>query len=195
MFSASVSNVDLFRVWQLDEELDLGWILDRISRKTEQTEPMRVGEALHKALETAPAGEFAWVEAMGYRFQFLADTEIFLPRQRELKLSRHYGELQIRGRVDAINGLVVYDHKSTSQFEPERLMSGYQWRYYLDMANADVFRWNVMVIKETDDPKIYLVIDSHWLSQYRYPELHADCERLAGAYLDFAKEHLVEVPA
>lgn len=190
MFSASVSNIDLFRTWRDDEELDLGWLLDRLEKRVEQTEPMRIGEALHKALEISPIGEFLSITANGCTFQFLDNVELFIPRHREISISHQYGDLLVRGRVDCVNGLVVEDHKTTQQFDPDRLMSGYQWRFYLDIIGASFFRWNVFVIRETDDEKTYTVTDFHRLEQRRYPELHADCQKLAADYLEFAKEHL-----
>lgn len=190
MYSASVSNVDLFRVWRDDEELDLGWLLDRLARKVEQTESMRVGEALHKALETAPIGDFHSLTANGYTFQFQDDVELFIPRHREISISQQYGNLLVRGRVDCVDGVRVEDHKTTSQFDPDRLLSGYQWRFYLDMLNANLFRWNVFVLRDTDDPGTYVVSDFHRLEQTRYPELHDDCLKMANDYAEFAEEYL-----
>lgn len=190
MLKASVSNIDLFRVWREDDELDMQWILQRILA-SEQTEAMKVGEAFHKAVELADLCETNYLEAQGYRFEFPRDCEIELMPARELWLSKQYGELLVRGRVDATTGPMVLDFKSTTQFDPDRLMSGYQWRFYLDMTGADLFRWDVFVLKETDDPKVYSVGDFHRLEQRRYPELARDCESLAQDYAQFAKEHLV----
>lgn len=188
--STSVSNLDLFRAWKNDEDLDLGWLLDRLTRKIEQTEQMRVGEALHKALENAPVGEFSTLAANGYTFQFCGDVELCIPPHREVRISQHYGALEVRGRVDAISGLMVEDHKTTAQFDPDRFMGSYQWRYYLDMTGANVFRWNVFVIRETDEEHVYTVVDFHRLEQRRYPALHEDCVRLAGEFAAFAGQHL-----
>ena len=190
MFSTSVSNLDLFRAWRDDEDLDLAWLLDRLTRKVEETEQMRIGTALHKALETAPVGEFSTLAANGYTFQFCGDVELCIPPHREVRISQQYGELEVRGRVDAISGLTVEDHKTTAQFDPDRFMGSYQWRMYLDMTNSHIFRWNVFVIRETDDPKIYSVVDFHRLEQRRYPAMHEDCLRLAHDFAAFAKENV-----
>lgn len=185
----SVSNIDLFRVWRDDEDLDLEWLVSRIL-SPEQSEPMKVGEAFHKAIELSPLCETQVIEAMGYRFEFLKDCDIELAPARELSLSKHYGELEVRGRVDATTGPLVTDFKTTSQFDADRLMTGYQWRFYLDMTGADRFRWEVFVLKEGDDPKEYCISDYHRLEQRRYPELHADCAKMARQYAEFYKQHL-----
>jgi hypothetical protein len=75
----------------------------------------------------------------------------------------------------------VEDHKTTGRFDPERYLSGYQWRLYLDIFGADLFRWNVFEIKATDDPLTWDVFAQHTLEQYRYPAMSADCARLGAA--------------
>lgn len=189
MLTASVSNIDLFRTWREDEDLDMDWLLARLLSK-EQTEAMKVGEAFHKTMELATTGDVNSLEAHGYRFEFLKDCEVELAPARELSLTKQYGDLLVRGRVDSITGTMVMDYKSTGQFDPDRLMCGYQWRFYLDMAIADRFRWDVFVIRETDDPKVYSISDFHRLEQTRYPGLADDCAKLAAEYAIFAKQYL-----
>lgn len=190
MVNVSVSNVELFRTWKDDDEKDLEWILNRILHP-EQTEAMKVGEAFHKALELASLGDFGELKANGYSFNVQCECEIEVAPGRELFLAKPYGELNVRGRVDAICGKLITDYKTTSNFDPERLMNGYQWRFYLDMMEVDRFRWEVFVLKDTDDPSVYLVTDHHRLEQARYPELSEDCSKLAAEYLKFAKEYVV----
>jgi hypothetical protein len=190
MHTASVSNLDLFRVWREDEDLDLGWILNQILHPPEQTEHQKAGEALHKALELASLGDHEDLTANGYHFACLKDCEIELAPLRELQVSKYYGNLRVRGRVDATTGPLVTDYKSVQQFDADRLISSFQWRLYLDMTGADRFRWNVFVLSETDDPKLYIVSEFHRLEQRRYPELAADCASLARDYLQFAQQHL-----
>lgn len=189
MLTASVSNLDLFRLWKDDEELSLGWLLQRIFEPS-QTDAMKAGEAFHKALELADTGEVDSLTWGPYRFDFACDVTVALPQLREIPVSLPYGDLTVRGRLDAITGHCVTDFKTTEQFDPDRLMSGWQWRYYLDMTGCDVFRWLVFVLREADDPLTYAVVDFHELVQRRYPDLHKDCERLAREYAAFAVEHL-----
>lgn len=194
MLRASVSNLDLYRTWRESEELDLDWIIQIIKGPFEQTPAMRAGEALHKALEEQADGEIGILRHGKYSFDFnfCADCEIeqVSLAGRELRVSQEYGDLLVRGRVDAVIGKTVIDYKSTSQFDADRLMFGYQWRFYLDMMQADRFRWEVFVMKETDDPFDYVISDVHRLEQARYPDLHEDCMKLAADYAGFAKQHL-----
>lgn len=190
MISASVSNVDLYRSWSKNEDLGIEWLIQRLTT-FEQTPQMKAGEAFHKGLEVAPLGEIETMWVPPYTFEFACNCEISIQKLRELRVQGVYGQLQVRGRVDAISGQTVTDYKTTGQFDAERYIEGYQWRYYLDLMGAHVFRWEVFVIKETDDPLIWQVTDFHRLEQKRYPELHADCARLANDYAEFAAEHLV----
>lgn len=195
MITASVLNLDSFRIWKDDEDLGIEWLRDRLLG-TEETEQMRVGKAFHSALEAITEGEVGFIESNGYRFDFdWRNVELEISPMREIFISKQYGDVLVRGKVDSLTGPLVVDYKTTSQFDPDRLMNGYQWRYYLDMTGADRFRWEVFVMKETDDPKVYLISDFHQLEQRRYPELEADCRKLALEYGKFAVAHLTAVTA
>jgi hypothetical protein len=185
---ARVSHIESFRQWQQDEDASTE---DLIHRLTAGIDPdaMRAGRAFHKALETAPYGQHDTLHADGYVFQFPQDSTLILPTVRELRGSKAYGPLTVTGCVDAINGRSIDDHKSTGRFDPERYLTGFQWRLYLDMFEADTFRWNVFEIDEVK-PRIYSVADPQVLTQYRYPRMHEECARLAADFYEFARVHL-----
>lgn len=188
---ARVSSIESFRRWREDEEQTVEDLVHFLTTD-EPTEAMAAGTAFHAALERATAGEYDTLHANGYTFQ-LPDAEIALPSVRELRAYGSYvaDALQVTGQVDCLFGKTVDDHKTTSRFDAERYLEGYQWRFYLDIFEADVFRWNVFEIREVK-PRVYQVSDPQVLTAYRYPGMHADCERLAAAYLDFARVYLPE---
>lgn len=188
-YSDSVTNVCLYRTYREEEGLDLSWIQKRIL-EPERTEAMLAGEALHKALEGSGETETNFLEANGYRFEFVADCDIAIPQFAEAPVSREYGDLTVRGRVDSLIGKVVSDYKSTESFDGERFMDSYQWRFYLDMTGADVFRYLVFQMYEAE-PKVYVISQFHQLKQARYPGLHRDCRALACDYLEFMKRYIV----
>lgn len=127
-----------------------------------------------------------------YRFDFNCDCEISALDIKELPAEKMYGDLLVRGRIDGIQGREITDYKTTSQFDPDRLFEGYQWRFYLDMLDCDRFRWEVFVLDERGEGR-YEVRQAHRLVQFRYPNLHEDCERLAKEYSDFAKVQFSKV--
>lgn len=201
MITASVSNLDLFRVWRESEDLSVEWLIERVQGRVEQTPQMKAGEAFHRALESlGTQGELCSLGEGDYRFDFNCDAEVQLTPFREQRVSRQYGELLVRGRVDAVHGLTIEDYKTTEQFDADRYMAGYQWRFYLDMTECERFRWKVFVMRffgsgshhDSATRQSYEIFQFHQLTQFRYPDLRRDCEKLAADYLEFAKQYLPE---
>lgn len=189
-----VSNVEAFRQWEADEETDTDWIIRRIRGDEPPTERMLAGTALHRALElAAPGTEISVVEQDGFRFRFVGDFEVRLTTIRELRGRKTYmvdgKPIVISGQVDQIEGKRVDDHKSTGRFDPDRYFEGFQWRLYLDIFAADHFRWNVFEMDQNDDGE-WEVKAQHTLEQYRYPELHADCQALVERFARFVRAHI-----
>lgn len=185
-----VSNIEAYRRWLSweprfdgDEEPTLDELV-RMLTTDEPSEAMMAGTAFHAALEKAQHGEHSEFSANGYRFE-LPDAEIELPEIREMRAFKVYDGLSVSGKVDCLNGTVVHDHKTTSRVDLERYMEGCQWRFYLDIFEANTFRWNIFEIKELE-PKVYRVSPPQILTAYRYPELSTDCHRHASEYLEFA---------
>lgn len=184
---ARVSSIETFRRWRQDEDATMESLVSRLT-SFEPTDNMLAGTAFHKALEIAEPGEYDQLEADGHTF-LLPDSDLALPAIRELRAFKAYGAITVTGQVDALHGKRVEDHKTTASFRPDGYLEGCQWRFYLDLFDADVFRWNVFEIKHLKD-KTYLVQGQHTLEQYRYPGLHDDCTALAADYADFARLHL-----
>lgn len=190
---ARVSNIEAYRKWAHEEprEWETEMSLDDLVRfltSDEPTEPMRAGTAFHHAIEQAAFGEHDTLKADGYTFR-MPDAEIALPELREHRAYRDYGALTVTGQADCVHGRVIIDHKTTGKVDLERYMGGYQWRFYLELFDADVFHWHIFEISETD-PLTYRVAAPQLLTAYRYPGIAADCDRLAAEYLEFALEHL-----
>lgn len=193
---ARVSNIEAYRQWKnwqpLFDGQDEPTVEDlvRFITTDEPSEAMKAGTAFHKALEQALDGTHDEFEANGYRF-ILPSGDLALPATRELRAYGQYGGLTVTGQVDGVDGRIVTDHKTTAKFDPERYLNGCQWKFYLDVFDANEFRWNVFVIKELE-PLVYSVAAPQHLTAYRYPEMHGHCEALADDYLQFANQYLRE---
>src|SRR5687768_9998987 len=186
---ARVSNIETFRRWRADEAATPADLVARLT-DFQPTEPMLAGTAFHKALELAEPGEYAQLHAHGYTF-LMPDAVLALPSVRELRCFGSYGPLRVTGQVDCLYGTRVEDHKTTAYFNADGYLEGCQWRFYLDIFGADVFRWNVFEIKPVrGEEKTYTVGEPHTLEQFRYPGLHDDCMALALAFHEFAAQHL-----
>jgi hypothetical protein len=191
-----VSELESFRQWREDEDAELETLLARLRGETPASEAMLAGTAFHKALELASAEDHSELKALGYTFKVMGDFELAVPAIREVRASKTYTAenfaVTITGQLDAIDGKRIEDHKTTGRADFERYLSGYQWRMYLDIFGADVFRWNVFEINVTDDPMTWEVWEAHRLEQYRYPGMERDCERLALDLGRFAIRHMPE---
>jgi hypothetical protein len=192
-----VSEVESFRQFMLDEEAELEHFLARMRGQVPPSPAMEAGTAFHKALEEAITGlEVTSIEANGYTFTFAGNFTVELPAIREVRASKTWivdGEpVTISGQLDCIHGKRVEDHKTTSRFDPERYLDGYQWRLYLAIFGADHFRWNVFEIAEKDHPLDWEVFAQHRLEQYRYPAMEDDCTRLVQDLARFARNHMPE---
>jgi hypothetical protein len=201
MMMFRVSNVEAFRQYQQDDEAELADLLANIRGEREPSPQMLAGTAFHKALELAPTGiEVTELSANGYRFTIADDMELELPTIRELRASKTWivdgEEVAVSGQVDAIQGRLIHDHKTTGRFDPERYLSGCQWMMYLAIFGAEAFRWNVFEIAEcettNDGPAHWEVFAQHRLEQYRYPGMETDCQRLVEGLARFARVHLPE---
>ena len=188
---ASVTDLENFRLYQQDDEMTLEALLSRLRKEEPPSDAMLAGRALHSWLEhcaTGPAAEAVWGD---YTFKFTGDFELAMPNIREMWVQKQYGDLLVRGIVDTLDGHTIEDHKTTSQFRPERYLEGAQWKMYMDMLGAKRFRWNVFVIYE-HDPKVYEVKALHKLEQVWHEGLERDCASLAKQFSEFSKKHLPE---
>ncbi len=195
----SASDIDTFRYFLATEDQDLDDLIAQLRRKWTPTVPVLAGRAFHIALENAKEGDYEFLEADGYNFDLSGlEGEIDLPDIREVKATKDYQvndvTVTLVGKVDAIHGRRVDDHKFTSRYDAERFLNSYQWRIYLDVFDADEFRWNVFEGKQAhkDDDKVYDVRALHRLTMHRYPGMDHDVREALVAFTDFARRHLPE---
>lgn len=191
----SATDIDAFRRFRDNEDGDLSELLAQLRWKLPATDPMLAGSALHKALEELGEGEFVSLSADGYTFNFSSDAELDIPAIRECKATRDWVVdgclVTLVGKVDAVQGKRIDDHKLTGHFDSERFLNSYQWRIYLEVFGADEFRWNIFEGRETE-PRQYVISAVHPLTIHRYPGMEADVLHELRAFLWFAREFLPE---
>jgi hypothetical protein len=179
----SATDLDAWRYYRDTESASLDALLAQLRHENEPTEAMLAGRAFHRALETCAAGDHTQLQADGYTFDLQLDEELALPAIREVKATRDYridGELvTLVGKVDAIDGLRIEDHKLTTHWDAERFLDSYQWRVYLTIFAAAHFRWNVFEGRAVR-PRYYRVHAMHQLNTSRYPGLERDVVRELG---------------
>jgi hypothetical protein len=188
MIRASVSDLDLYRAYRDDEDFSLEEFLSQLYRRSARTAAMDRGHAFALAMQDARLGESSTISAEGHTFAFTCDAEIEAWPRREEKREKDYGGIIVTARCDRIMGRIIADDKTTGQFDAESYIEKFQWRLYLDIFGADVFRWHVWECREVKDPEViaWEVYAHHLLTQYRYQELEHDCRNLAHDFADFA---------
>lgn len=188
LMRVSVTTIDSFKWWQADEDSTLADLLERGPR----TRAMMAGTALHHALENATEGERERLHADGFTFEFINPAEIALVSIREIKAEKRYQiddvTVEMVGKVDSISG-IVEDHKLTTNVDLERFSDTYQWRFYLDMFDADVFRWHIFEAMQDYDNDTIRIKGVHHLTQHRYPEMADDLIAVLREYVAFIKEN------
>lgn len=176
-------------------EIELDELLRQLRREEPPSESMLAGSALHKFLETAEIGETQEVDIDGYRFSFEFDGAVDLPPIREMKATKDYEIgmflVTLVGKVDAIHGKRIDDHKFTSRYDAERFLSSYQWRVYLDIFDAEEFRWNIFEGREAQE-KRYVITNLHRLTMHAYPGMRDDIEKALTDFVGFARCYLPE---
>jgi hypothetical protein len=186
MLRVSVSNLDLYRIYREDEDYPLSVFLKQLRGEGERTPGMERGYAFAKAMELAAFGESSILTAEGHSFGFTCDVEIEAWPRREEKREKDYGGVIVTARCDRVFGRIVADDKTTENYDVEGYIDRFQWRYYLDLWEADEFRWHVWEVKQLTNPREWEVYAHHLLKQYRYKELEADCRELAQDFAEFA---------
>lgn len=192
-----VTDLDSFAFYQRSESMELDEILARLRREEPATDAMRMGTALHHVLEHAQPGDtLDEFEHDGFRFAFMFDEEVALPPVRELRGRKTYDidgvEVELRGKVDGLDGRTIWDHKLTKTFDVEKYVDAWQWRAYLSIFDCDHMRYSIFIRGAAKDDKPIPLKDFHALDFYRYPEMESDLMGALREYVNFAKVHLPE---
>lgn len=191
----SVTDLDQLRYYRDTDDMELAELIARLKHLMPSTDAMEAGTAFHAALEAAQPGDHKGLVSGDYTFSFEIDAALDLPSIREMKATAEYlvddVAVTLVGKVDAIHGKRIDDHKFTAKFDPDRYLSSYQWRAYLEMFGADVFRWNIFEGVESA-PKNYLIRNVHPLTMHRYPGMGEDLERELREFVHFARHHMPE---
>lgn len=190
-----VTDVDQLRYYLRSEDMPLEDLLRRLRREEPPSDKMRAGTAFHAVLENAAhGGELDAVEHDGFWFRFELDAEIALPDVKELLGRKEYlidgYPVTLSGKVDAIHGLTVYDHKLTGRWDAESYADAFQWRAYLSMFGGQHFTYNVFVGREEARTGDWVIREYHPITFHRYDGLEEDVRRDLRIFVDFAREYL-----
>lgn len=196
MLRCSVTELDAYRRYRLDEGAALDELLRQLRREEPPSRAMLAGKALHHILEHAEAGQdLETAEHDGFKFRFELDCALPMPAVRELKgetiLPTSVGPVVLVGVVDGLHG-AVRDYKLTARFDAERYFASYQWRCYLAMFNAREFQYDVFVGADKEERGEIAVTEYHPLRLFAYTTMRDDVLREVEEFARFAVRYLPE---
>lgn len=169
--------------------MSLGDFLKQVRYRAKPSPIMTASKALHKFLEHANESELLHAEQDGERFYFHCDIALNLPQTRELKaevlIPTRYGEVELVGKVDAIDG-AVHDFKLSERFDAERYAHSLQWRAYLSMFGAQKFVYHVFEGRQ-EKGGLWCIYTYHDLTFWGYPAMAEDVRQEVEALAGFLK--------
>lgn len=131
------------------------------------------------------------VPALAFRLSHPALTH-------EMNISKvfdtHYFPIQVTGRIDGIEGMIVRDAKTRFRsLDVEEYIESSQWKFYLDILESDIFFYDVFEIqgfKELPSKMPYRMDDVRVIAHDpircdRYPQMVADINMLLNDFLDY----------
>lgn len=180
-------------------------LIDTLSGTFKGNDKTKVGGAFHKLIE----GDYTAQDNM-----YLADDILFTKEQadvafqfrndhplmiHEIPLYKVYetsfGPIQISGRVDGLEGLVIHDHKCKFRnVKWEEYTESIQWKVYLDIMDADVFLYSVFEVKGFEQLPTSAPIDLGGSVRFiphesmpcmRYDTMHNDIVGLLNDFLTY----------
>ena len=192
----SVTDLDQLSYYR-GSEMGLSDLLARLRREDPPSPEMAAGTAFHHVLEHAQVGDaLDEFEHDGVRFAFMCDEEITLPPVRELFGSKVYRvdgfDVELRGKVDGLDGKMVWDHKLTNRFDVDRYANAWQWRAYLSIFECDHFRYSLFIRGKARGDGPIPIKEFHAVDFYRYPAMDSDLAGAIREFVNFARVHLPE---
>ena len=174
----------------LSDKITTDQLVERITKPYQATRKMQLGTAIHDILENYHNRYIAesdiFISSNGFRFE--ADIIDKMSSQidqdapfeiKEVKIFELENEaVEVVGKVDQLHGGIIYENKTTwSGFNSDKYYDSYQWRYYLDMFEAELLIYNVFCLSETKKKGIELK-EINKLKFTHYPTMASDVRRL-----------------
>lgn len=169
----------------------------RLLRLEPPNEKMMAGTAWHKIMEDADDGmELSQAVCDGFQFDIKLDRDIEISMSDicEVRAKKDYRidgyTITLTGKCDGITGNEITDHKLTFRPNPESYLESYQWRAYLDIFEADIFKYRIYSAREKD--KHITIYNISTMDLYRYPGMEDDIKSGIRDLLEFVKEFVPE---
>ena len=195
----SVSDVDSFHYWKRNDWMSEAELSSRLHRTGQPPNAVLIGRALHEAIEDADGNDLSGAVVQtsnGYTFDF-SDVDFVIPEgPREVSATKIYRfgdcDVELSGRVDAINYDRVIDYKTTSKaldIEKSGYYTSFQWRAYLDMLSMHRFDYVVLEIdKRKSKGNVYKFRTVHDdVDFYSYRRMGDDVRNRISEFIAYAR--------
>lgn len=98
--------------------------------------------------------------------------------------------IEVQGTCDWIRGLTLQDNKTRCEPpEPRDYEGSLQWRFYLLLHGAEVFRYNLWHFKDPDKNGYSLFREVSSVNFWRYPGLEQECREWLCRFLEWCDHH------
>lgn len=183
-------------------------VIDTVMGKFKGNEYTRVGTAFHSIIETGEPHkvdpeEGCIINVDGNEIKFdAAQVQIALDYRNEFPGAFHevrqykdYGRAIVTGCADLIDGIEPHDIKTKySTPSDSEYIESCQWKYYLDIFEADVFHFDLFVFRRYNPEKrghdvrgLELTRHTPPITCYRYHDMESDNLALVNDFMDFAE--------
>ena len=173
----STTHLESFRLYRDQDWMTFDKLVSDLTTYTDPIEPMMVGLDFHSALEGLPP-------RYGYRMtNMVAATSLVPPGATpELRTIISIAGHDVVAKADAILGKTVYETKTKlGTIEAARYSESYQWRIYAEAFDCDAVVYILASLKKVGEHDCYVQrVDP--MTEYRYPGMRADIERLVVAF-------------
>lgn len=203
MYRISVTTVEQYRKY-VTGKIDLDSFTKTIKGEFITNPKIEYGSAYHKLIELKPrelqkyrvrnkaTGESGYAINRNWipdrlANQALAFKDAYPLMASEIKLEypvlAQETQLVLVGKVDGIEGLMLHEHKTTWNYNPDSYLESLQWRFYLNMMEADTLQYNIFEIKGKDVGEIES-IELQSFKVHSYPSLASDCQNWMERFWD-----------
>jgi energy-coupling factor transporter ATP-binding protein EcfA2 len=202
MLKISVTTIESFRNY-LNGSLEEEALLKRIRGKYEPSRYMELGTAFHDILEKInerySEEKKCFIAKNGIEFDYDIIAQCYQAVNQkasfEIKTTKVFTigneQVEVVAKVDQLFGNYVYENKTCwGGFSFERYFQSCQWKYYMDIFEAEKVSYNVFCFYDAKNG-----IQLRGIEQFsfdRYPDLDSDLNELLTSFLEFIHSRKLE---
>lgn len=197
MLRISVTTIERFRQLLTSENMTEAGFIKDIKRLSPKTRAMELGTAFHDILENLrtryDSKKKVFRSHNGIEFDYTMIAKNIFPlidyrgilETKQTKIYEVKGaEVLIVAKADHLLGNWVTDFKSTWwKFSYDDYSESLQWRFYLDIFGADLFRYLVFVLHDTETGIEF--VESHDFYFTAYPNMIFDIHDILEQFVEF----------